>query len=152
MIFDSLANLAKYEDVIPHILLVSKFLKGKDIAKLHIGKIELDGEKVYLVVSDYKTKRAEKVERKLECHRKYADVHIADGHELIYFADKSSLRQVEKYDRDRDVEFYAGRKLNALSLSSGQFAIFLPGEPHEPGCALGKSGKVRKLVFKIRID
>ena len=116
------------------------------------GKINLDGEKVYLMVIDYKTNDSKKNSRKLECHRKYADIHIVSGKELVYFANKSDLKLVGKYDKEKDVEFYGGKNLSYLVLSSNQFTIFLPGEAHAPGCSFQAPQNVRKLVFKIRMD
>ena len=132
--------------------MVDKFLRSKNIKKLRPGKINLDGEKVYLMVIDYKTNNSKRKSRKLECHRKYADIHIVSGKELVFFAGKSDLKLVEQYDKEKDAEFYGGRNLSYLVLSSNQFVIFLPGEPHEPGCASQAAQSVRKLVFKIRID
>ena len=38
----------------------------------------------------------------------------------------------------------------ALTLKPGRFAIFMPGEPHKPGCAVGDPGEIKKVVIKVR--
>lgn len=150
MIFDSLPNIARYQNIIPQVLSASKFLQKADIKKLNPGKIEINGQELYLFIFDYQTRDSKNSTRVLECHRKYADIHIVYGREIVYFGDKQQLTLGKPYDEDKDVEFFKGESVKNLILSSGQFAIFLPGEPHEPGCAVGKPIHVRKLVFKVK--
>ena len=151
MVADSIENLKKYKVCAPYISQIIKFLSGKQIISLAPGKIKLKGVRLFLMVFDYKT-RALNGRRRLESHRNYADIHIVDGEELIYFSEKHSLRRITNYDSKNDVEFYTGKVLNSLILKSKQFALFLPDEPHEPGLNAGSVKLVRKLVFKIKME
>jgi YhcH/YjgK/YiaL family protein len=37
----------------------------------------------------------------------------------------------------------------SITLHSGDFAVFLPGEPHQALCAVAEPMTVRKAVFKV---
>lgn len=148
MVFDNINNLHNWRNLVPQIQLVEKFLSKNTTTAVDEGRIDLDGDNLFLMVFKLKTK---KLQGRLECHKRYADIHVVDGEEFIYFANRQNLERVEKYNREKDVEFYTGRKLSFLILNSGKFAIFLPGEPHEPGCVIGRTSNIKKLVFKIRM-
>ncbi|MBE8352081.1 YhcH/YjgK/YiaL family protein, partial [Leptospira borgpetersenii] len=36
-----------------------------------------------------------------------------------------------------------------LRMLPGMFAVFLPGEPHKPGCQIAGSGAIKKVVVKV---
>lgn len=148
MVFDNTDNLHNWRNLVPKLQLIEKFLSKNTIATLDEGRVDLAGDNLFLMVFGLKTK---KPQRRLECHKRYADIHMVDGEELVYFADRLNLELIEKYNREKDVEFYTGRKLSSLILNPGKFAIFLPGEPHEPGCAIEKPRNIKKLVFKIKM-
>ena len=40
----------------------------------------------------------------------------------------------------------------AIILKPGMFAVFMPGEPHKPGCVVGEPGEIKKVVVKIKAD
>lgn len=146
MVFDQIKNLHRYRNLVSGIELVERFLEKKPIRSLSEGRLDLEDDKLFLMVFKLKTK---KLQGRLECHKRYADIHIVNGQETVYFAARTNLKQTEKYNKEKDVEFYSGKKLSSLILDSGKFAIFFPGEPHEPGCTIDGSRNVKKLVFKI---
>ncbi|MCX0221867.1 YhcH/YjgK/YiaL family protein, partial [Escherichia coli] len=37
-----------------------------------------------------------------------------------------------------------------ITLKPGMFAIFMPGEPHKPGCAVETPAEIKKVVIKVR--
>jgi len=39
-----------------------------------------------------------------------------------------------------------------VTLRPGMFAVFMPGEPHKPGCVVGEAGEIKKVVVKVRAD
>lgn len=40
----------------------------------------------------------------------------------------------------------------AIILKPGMFAVFMPGEPHKPGCVVGEPGEIKKVVVKVKAD
>lgn len=40
----------------------------------------------------------------------------------------------------------------AITLHAGDFAVFMPEEPHQALCAIGTATSIRKAVFKVPRD
>ncbi len=40
----------------------------------------------------------------------------------------------------------------AIILKPGMFAVFMPREPHKPGCVVGEPGEIKKVVVKVKAD
>ncbi|MCV4802683.1 YhcH/YjgK/YiaL family protein, partial [Escherichia coli] len=40
----------------------------------------------------------------------------------------------------------------AIILKPGMFAVFMPGEPHKPGCVVGEPDEIKKVVVKVKAD
>ncbi|MBE1246635.1 YhcH/YjgK/YiaL family protein, partial [Salmonella enterica] len=39
-----------------------------------------------------------------------------------------------------------------IILKPGMFAVFMPGEPHKPGCVVGEPSEIKKVVVKVKAD
>lgn len=89
-------------------------------------------------------------QRHTEYHRQWADIQLVlDGDEIIN-ASQQSLAQPEDEERKADLFIASVQALPvSMCLSTGDFAVFLPGEPHQALCAAPRSERVRKAVFKI---
>ncbi|MFP8215703.1 YhcH/YjgK/YiaL family protein, partial [Klebsiella quasipneumoniae] len=37
----------------------------------------------------------------------------------------------------------------SVILTPGMFAIFIPGEPHKPGCVITEPAEIKKVVIKV---
>jgi biofilm protein TabA len=122
------------------------FLERNDLTALPAGTHELDGQRVYALVQDYQTKRAD--EGRWEAHRKYIDVQfIVSGRERFGFAPVKRMA-AGPYDEAKDMERPGGEGA-FTELRAGEFMILWPGEPHMPGMAIGDPAAVRKIVVKI---
>lgn len=129
------------------------YLAANDIAGLPVGRIELEGDKLYVLVQDYATVAPS--EKRPEAHDKYLDIqYIANGAEEIGWCVRhDGLENAEDLRRDKDVIFFKNiADETKLVLCSGMYAIFFPNDVHRPGCIHGKSQAVRKAVVKISID
>lgn len=72
------------------------------------------------------------------------------GEERILFGMTDSARQCEEIHAEDDYQLCNHiADEQALTLKPGRFAIFMPGEPHKPGCAVGTQGN-QKVVIKVR--
>ena len=137
----------------PAIQKAMAWLQARDLAKLPIGRQEIDGDKLYAMVNEYTSEPKEK--RRAEAHKKYVDVqYIVKGAEIIGYARlQNGYEVLEDKLAEKDVIFY--KKLadeSDIILSAGMFGIFFPWDVHRPNCALGEPGPVRKVILKISVD
>jgi YhcH/YjgK/YiaL family protein len=124
------------------------FLRRSDLSALPVGTHELDGQRIYALVQEYQTKRAD--EGKWEAHRKYIDVQfIVSGRERFGFAQVNRM-PAGAYDEAKDMERPTGEGA-FTELRAGEFIILWPGEPHMPGMALVEPAAVKKVVVKIAL-
>ena len=131
-----------------------KFLLDTNLAKLTLGRHEIQDNKMFASVAEYETQP--KAERRPERHEKYVDIqYICSGEEMIGSAPVSTdYAIIEDCLAERDVIFYKTASTETmLILSPGMFAIYFPWDVHRPNCsASDQIGKVRKIVVKIAID
>ena len=148
MIFDMLTNSYLYTDISARMDRAFDYLNLTDLAKLPVGRINLDGDHVYVLVQEYTTKAPE--EGKWESHRRYLDLqYMHSGCERIDFALVDTMKLGE-YAEDRDFQAMTGTG-NPLTLVPGSFAVFFPQDAHMPGLAVGKPSWVKKVVVKCEL-
>jgi YhcH/YjgK/YiaL family protein len=117
-----------------------------------IGKIDIDGENLFAIVSEYETLEMEVA--KAETHNKYIDIQILiSGNEYICWYPANSLPVNEPYDSIKDATFYdkSSKKYEGqVTLSPGTFAICFPWDIHSPQIRSGiNSERVKKVVYKV---
>lgn len=91
--------------------------------------------------------------RHTEYHHEWADIQVVlSGCELIHAG-------IQSVERDNDEErkpdlFITEQRCHAVSmtLNTGDFACFLPSEPHQALCAVDEPIMIRKAVFKVPRD
>lgn len=129
------------------------YLKTTDLAKLSIGRHDIDGDNMFALVSEYEL---EPSENKLpEAHGKYIDIQcISLGEELICCSFLSSECEVERDELvEKDIIFYkkVEEEMNIV-LTPGRYAILFPNDIHRPGCIHQDLQKVKKIVIKIAVS
>jgi len=145
MIFDMLSNSHLYSDITPRLNMAFAYLTATDLAALPAGRVDLDGDHVYVLVQEYTTKPLE--EGKWEAHRRYLDVqYILSGSERIDFALTNTMK-LGDYIEERDFQAMSGSG-STLNLKAGSFAVFFPQDAHMPGLAVGAPSQVKKIVVK----
>ena len=148
MIIDKIENATIYKNLGERIKKSFDYITQTDLKNLASGKYEIDGENIFALISEYKTKPES--EGKLEAHRKYIDVqYVIDGEELMGYAPLNGQERLDPYKEDNDIVFFKGDK-SFTKVSAGMFAVFFPEDVHMPGIASGKSSSVKKLVIKVR--
>lgn len=89
-------------------------------------------------------------QRHTEYHQEWADIQVMlTGCELI----RAGVRAVaQEGDEERKPDLFITHHSNPtvdITLQSGDFALFMPGEPHQALCLVDSPAMVRKAVFKI---
>jgi len=148
MIIDKIENAHFYKNIGERISNSFEYIKATDLKTLPAGKYPIDGENIFALVSEYKTKSEQ--EGKLEAHKKYIDVqYVISGEELMGYVPLGGQRILDQYKEENDIVFFTGDK-SFTKVSEGMFAIFFSEDVHMPGISTGKISDVKKLVIKVR--
>lgn len=148
MIFDLLENYALYNKSGNNLFRAFEYLLENEYIGLPNGKHQIIGDEVFAIINEYDTKSAKG--GFYEAHRDYVDLqYMVEGSEMIGYAPLRDQKAVREYDKVNDYSLYEVEG-SLLSLSTGMFAIFYPGDLHMPG--IGEPAiAVKKIVIKIRI-
>ncbi|BFI65744.1 hypothetical protein okayama3_13290 [Yersinia pseudotuberculosis] len=149
MISGSLAQPAFFSGLPERLQWVLAYLADMPLAQLSCGRHEIDGELMFMNVMAFDTQPAES--KKAELHRTYADVQLLiSGIEGIEYSTLTPTEHLEPYHSDDDYQLIADiPDKSQLHMLPGMFAVFLPGEPHKPGCQIAGSGAIKKVVVKV---
>jgi YhcH/YjgK/YiaL family protein len=150
MIADCLEHADRYLVLHAGLRPAFDFLRQTGLERLPDGRIDLDGDRAYVLLQRYATHPP--AEGRLEAHQRYLDVQcLLSGSERIGYAPVPAGRAVATpYDAGRDIGFYAG-DCDFLTLRPGGFMLFWPWDGHMPGCHDGPPATVRKAVVKLRL-
>ena len=150
MIFDDLKNVARYKGLHPNLDKAIAYLCEHGREDLDLGRYEIDGDKVFLLVQENTLNQ--EASDQFEYHKKYADFHLlAAGHEYAVYGSRT-VREAAAFDEQADIGFVHCQDRYPLLLGYHNFAVFFPGETHQPNGYAGQEEKVRKYLFKILID
>lgn len=147
-------NLSREQAMLP--LLVQKalsYLKDTDMAAIAVGRHDILGEDMFVLVSEYDTEQFDA--RRPEAHESYADVqYVISGQEIIGYSNKTpELKMTENLLAMKDLAFYQPpADESELKLTSGMYAVFYPWDIHRPNCNYNGVNQVRKAVVKIRLS
>ena len=137
MILDVLENAPRYLALNEGFAKAIEFLLRPDLKDLPVAKYELDGDRVYAMVSkDFGRKRED---AQLETHEKYIDIQLVlAGTDDMGWKPKSMCNQPSgEYDQKADI-----------ATKSGAFVIFFPEDAHMP---LISSEQIHKVVVKVAV-
>ena len=146
MILDSLLNSGLYESIHPRFKQALDFLNNTDLINLPLGKIELDGSKLFVSVVEITGKTVETA--RLESHNQYIDIQVpVTAPEIMGWLAGDKLKDItETYNPDKDIAFFADTASNLLNVQPFEFAIFFPTDGHQPGIA---EGRHKKIIVKV---
>ncbi len=124
MIIDALKNSESAECLHPAFKSVFDYVKSHDLLRMAPGRIELDGEDVYINVVE--TEGKDKSAAVLETHDEYIDIQFPlAGEETFAWKSRSGLSRLrEAYNVKDDIAFYtdeAGCILRCIRESSPYF-------------------------------
>lgn len=148
MILDVLTRAARYRALHPLFAAAFDFLETADLANLPPGRVELDGERL-LVLIDEPDGRG-RAGARLEAHRRYLDIQLTvSGTEHIGWRPLEQCRREDgPFDGGRDVGFFSDQPETWLVIPPRQFAIFYPEDAHAP---LAGDGRLKKAVVKVEL-
>jgi len=128
MISDSLAHSDRYARLHPCFAAAFEFLRTLS-ANPADGRHEIDGDSLFALVQSYSTTPA--TERKLEHHRKYADIQfLFAGEEMIEHAALEGLKVDTPYNAEKDYGLVQDSTFrSAVLLHPGRFGFFSPRMP-----------------------
>lgn len=116
---------------------------------LDAGRYEIDGDNVFMNVMTFDTVAHDS--KRYEQHREYLDVQILlNGSERIDFGPPGAAIDPDSYHQDDDYQLCdTVEPIQTLLMEPGMFAVFLPGEPHKPGCISTTAQTIAKVVIKV---
>lgn len=150
MIYDVISRVNRYLGINSNLDLALERIAQGDLTSLDFGRYDLAGDEVFLLIQDNELNR--NMEQHLELHQRYADIHLVlEGLEQNRFAQElSQVTQV--YDKASDIGFGTSSHTGQLSLDGQTFAIYFPGEAHQPNLYAGAASRVKKAVFKVLMN
>ena len=149
MILDKIQSASLYINLHKGITKALEYFENTNFSTLENGKHIIDGDDVFAIVKEYKTKKID--ENILEAHLKYIDVHyIIEGEEQIGIAMFNNQKPTELYDEDNDFMLF-NEPSDYITLHKGMFAVFFPDDIHLPEITLGSISKVKKIVLKVKM-
>ena len=149
MLIDQLPEKGKrfafdYARLGKHFAAAVRFLETEDLSTLPVGKHEIDGENVFVLMQEY---NQQEKEPSYEAHAVYADIQlILKGSERFRWG-KGVL---EPLDEAKDFRHAQVEEYVEFTLHEKQFTIFFPGEAHAPGLPENGPAFCRKAVIKVR--
>ncbi len=150
MVRGSLADSKKYEALHPRFGKVFEFLRSHDLAKLPLGRHEIEGVDAYMNVSDM-TLNPWDPEADIEVHRKYFDIHVPiSGDEVNGFVYNEEWAKSADFNVADDYALFRDSKMSKIVVKKGEFVIFYPNcGAHAPNKTEGPPRIHRKIVVKI---
>lgn len=114
------------------------------------GRYELQGDDVFMSVMQFATQAPEL--KKAELHVQYFDIQLLlAGEERVFYGIVGSARECEVRHIEEDYQLCSRiEEEKSISLKPGMFVVFMPGEPHKPGCAVSDATEIKKVVIKVR--
>ncbi|ECG8588806.1 DUF386 domain-containing protein [Salmonella enterica subsp. salamae] len=89
-------------------------------------------------------------QRHTEYHRQWADIQVILAGEESIYASSQVITRLDNEERKPDLFITCDcQHTVAITLHVGDFALFMPGEPHQALCAVNAPATVRKAVFKV---
>jgi biofilm protein TabA len=146
MIFDLLLNIRSYQALNRGFLRAIDFIEGTDLKALSVGRYEIDGKRVYAMVS--KESGRKKEDSQLEIHKRYTDIQLVlSGTDNMGFKPlKRCTRPAGEYNMDEDIGFFNDEPDVFIPVRPGYFVTFLPEDAHMP---LIGDGELHKVVIKV---
>ena len=125
------------------------FLKKEDTAALPVGRYELDGDNIFVLIQDQTTAAPEA--KRAESHRNYLDIqYLFTGEEMQGYAPLLPGVKGEEPAGKDNIFYDTVEGEQFVHLKPGDFTIFFSNDIHRPNCTDGEPQQIHKAVVKIR--
>lgn len=147
MILGNLKNAEQYYALHPLFKDAFEYIKATNFADAPIGKVELKGTDLFVIVSDSDLRPQSEAE--IEVHNQYVDIQLpVSCAEVFGWAARLDMEKAkDSFDTTKDIQFFKDGYSTLISVNPGNFIVFFPEDGHAP--CIGE-GKIRKVVVKIR--
>lgn len=127
-----------------------EFLTKEDAASLPVGRYEIDGDNIFVLIQDQTTATPDK--KKAESHRNYIDIqYLFSGEEVQGYAPLTDESVIAEQPEGKDNIFYnpvANEQF--VTLHPGDYTIYFTNDIHRPNCTMDESKNIHKAVVKIK--
>lgn len=146
MILDVLENASRYPVLQKGFEKAVGFILRPDLKELPEGKYEIDGQRVFAMVS--KSPGRAKEDAQIETHKKYIDIQLVlAGTDTMGWKPKALCMQpTGEYDPQADIQFFDDEPDAWITVKPGAFAVFFPEDAHMP---MISEGPIHKVVIKV---
>ena len=128
-----------------------RFLSNTDLSALEPGRLELEGENLFVNVDEYLPKDED--DTRYDAHRKYADIqYLVFGREKIGVVPLEKTKVTIPYDQEKDIVFLESKESNYRIADPACFFIFFPNDAHRPCVGMAGNKNVRKIVIKVALQ
>jgi YhcH/YjgK/YiaL family protein len=130
-----------------------EYLKNTNLDTLSPGRYDIDGNNVYVSVTQNKTKAFE--DTKWEDHHRYIDIqYVIKGKEKMGVAPVSKATILDAYNDKKDNAFYQVSEKDSkyYVAQPGTFYVFFPQETHRPNIKVTGCDEDKKIVIKVKAD
>jgi len=149
MVNDHIKYASEYFNLSAGIRVALEYLQRADLTSLGAGRHDIDGDRVFVLVSEYDTRQP--TDAFWEAHRRHVDVQfVQSGTERIAYGD-IALFELEPYDQERDLVVARGKSERFVEVGAGEFVILFTHDVHMPGLTAQAVRAVRKAVVKVRL-
>ncbi|CAN5637351.1 YhcH/YjgK/YiaL family protein [soil metagenome] len=153
MIVTELSQARAQVAMTPNLEKALRFLESWVEGSEPVGRVSIDGDRVYVEVQAYETLSGE-IE-KLEGHRRYLDIqYVSSGEEIIGWAAIDDVSEIDPFHEEHDywLGSASAERITEVRLRAGQLAILFPSDMHAPRRAAGPPSTVSKLVVKVELE
>ena len=150
MIIDRIENAARYNGLGAGISEALKYITNNDLDTYAPGSYEIIKDQLRMIVFDSEQTNTDRIT--LEAHRKNIDVQYwVSGSELMGHAILGSQSLIAPFNEEKD---YGNYKAEATfsKFEPGMFVIYYPTDMHTAITDEDCHSKVKKIVFKVRIE
>ena len=150
MIIDDLRNADNYKVLGERLAKGLTYLQKTDFTSLAKGKYEIDGDKIFAIVSEYDTIGTEN--EKMEAHKKYIDIQYwVSGAEKVGHDILKNQPLFQEYDAEKDFLLVGNFPSYFSVMQAGMFAIYFPWDLHMPCIKIDEAAAVKKVVIKVAV-
>lgn len=149
MIFDTLANMEMYRNLIPGMQTVIDVMDRGDVYKQEPGIYKTPDSRISYIITEIEAGTAP---TPFMFHKETTVIEIVlSGHDLMSLAWRENRDRLISYDKTTDSGTIDGDPIAVYQSEEGRFAVFFPGEPYRIGVSSsGMPDKVKRVAFRIK--